>query len=168
MRAAHNGPIDVLHPYPTFVHDLINPREIELILNNNFFISSSSSFICLCRTAKMFWANIFFLPFTTLALVDLRCFCVHSRAEHEMSYPLAAAISVSASTEKYRDMQCHGICLVIALGHAHNNNTITSTHSLPSVLLLNPCCCAVLLQSKPWQIEAKRSHSVSSTRTRIK
>lgn len=62
MRAAHNGPIDVLHPYPTFVHDLINPREIELILNNNFFISSSSSFICLCRTAKMFWANIFFSP----------------------------------------------------------------------------------------------------------
>lgn len=168
MRAAHNGPIDVLHPYPTFVHDLINPREIELILNNNFFISSSSSFICLCRTAKMFWANIFFSPihnsrssWSQMLLRSQSC-----RTWDEL--PSRGCDFGFGHTEKYRDMQCHGICLVIALGHAHNNNTITSTHSLPSVLLLNPCCCAVLLQSKPWQIEAKRSHSVSSTRTRIK
>lgn len=138
MRAAHNGPIDVLHPYPTFVHDLINPREIELILNNNFFISSSSSFICLCRTAKMFWANIFFLPFTTLALVDLRCFCVHSRAEHEMSYPLAAAISVSATPKNTET--CNAMVFVLSLPLAMHT---TTTQSQAHILCL-PCYCWIL------------------------
>lgn len=135
MRAAHNGPIDVLHPYPTFVHDLINPREIELILNNNFFISSSSFFICLCRTAKMFWANIFFLPFTTLALVAFAFTVVPNMRWATLSRLRFRFRPAPKNTET-----CNAMVFVLSLPLAMHT---TTTQSQAHILCL-PCYCWIL------------------------